>query len=712
MNARADVIRKIGKKNAAVVEEESFGLHVFNRKMMEERLSREVKNHWLDVIAGKRSLDPLHADTIAQALKKWALEFGATHYTHWFQPLTCQAAEKHDSFLGWDGEGGVIQSFSGKELMQGEPDASSFPSGGLRATHQARGYTMWDPMTPPFLWSSAEGMTLCLPSVFFSWKGEALDHKIPLLRSEQSIREAGLRLLRLCGIEGLSVFSTLGAEQEYFIVDRQLSLLRPDLLLTGRTVLGAKPPKGQELEDHYFSSLHPRVLAFMIDSERNALRLGIPVKTRHNEVAPSQHEVAPLFERASIAVDHNLLLMEIMRQSALNHDLVCLFHEKPFAGINGSGKHNNWSLATDSGINLLDPKGHPLVFFTLLAAVVHAVHHHAPLLRASIASASNDLRLGGSEAPPTIPSIDLGEALQQVVMNLVDGKEIKRRDIDLGLSHLPKWGVDISDRNRTSFFAFTGNKFEFRAVGSSASCAWPMTVLNAIVAESLHLLIDKIEKEVEGLVSVDEKWEKAAPVLQATFQAAQPILFSGNGYSSQWREEAKQRGLPFSFHSHDAYQALLTNHTLKVFEGILTDKELHSRYDIFVEQYAKIVLIEAKTMIELFRTQILPACLTAQEKWARSIHALVELKIEVSSRLKDGLETLSALIGEAVAAVDEVHRVMHQAEDLGWDAKAKVLAELVTPKMGQARSVIDQLEGLVEDALWPLPKYRELLFIR
>ncbi len=712
MNARADVLRKMGKRIAFDQPRQregkgEFGCYVFDQKMMEERLSSEVYAHWLQVMKGQEVFNPTHADAIAKALKKWAVQKGATHFTHWFQPLTLGAAEKHDAFLNWDEEGQAIESFSGKELRQGEPDASSLPSGGLRSTHEARGYTIWDPMSFPFLWSRADGLTLCLPSLFFSWKGEALDHKIPLLRSEQAIREAGLRLLRFCGIEAKSVFSTLGAEQEYFAVDRRLAFLRPDLLLTGRTVFGAKPAKGQELEDHYFSSLQPRILGYMIDCEEEAFRLGIPLKTRHNEVAPSQHEVAPLFEKGPAAVDHNILLMEVMRQKALEHDLVCLFHEKPFAGINGSGKHNNWSLATESGLNLLDPKGDPLVFFTLLAAVLRAVHLHAPLLRACIASAGNDLRLGGAEAPPTIPSVDVGKSLEKMVRELIHKKSVDLRTIDLGLSHVPEHGADLSDRNRTSFFAFTGNKFEFRGVGAAASCAWPMTVLNTIVAESLHVLLDSMENEVEG-----EKWPSAAPILQKAFQSAESILFSGDGYSSEWRGEAQKRGLPDVSDSHHAYAALLEKTTFQAFAGVLAEKELRSRYEIFVEHYAKTVEVEANVMIDLFRTHILPACLKAQREWGKSLKILADLQMAASPRLQDGLEMLSRLIGDAIAAIDEVERKKEQTKDLGWDAKAKVLAELTRPKMHAARLLVDQLEKIVDDSLWPLPKYWELLYLK
>lgn len=681
---------------------------------MELLLPKKTLENLLNAIDGRERLDPMQAEVVAEALKDWAVKLGATHYTHWFQPLTHGAAEKHDSFLSWDSDGLPIERLRGKELIQGEPDASSFPSGGLRCTHEARGYTVWDPSSPPFLWNGGDGLTLCIPSVFFSWKGEVLDHKIPLLRSEQKVQEAGLRLLGFCEVEANGVFSTLGAEQEYFAIDRSLYLLRPDLYLAGRTVFGAKPPKGQELEDHYFSSVKDRVLAYMLEFEEAAIRLGIPLKTRHNEVAPAQHEVAPLFEKSSVAVDHNLLLMEVMRQTAVKHDLACLFHEKPFAGINGSGKHNNWSLGTDTGLNLLDPKENSLLFMTLLTAVIRAVHSHAPLLRASIASPGNDHRLGGSEAPPTILSVYLGDALEKLVADLISDRIAEGelpRQIDLGLAHLPRHISDLSDRNRTSFFAFTGNKFEFRAVGSSASCSFPITVLNSIVAESLHLILDEMEPICAKAKGAEQKLKKALPVLRKHLQASQPVIFGGNGYSSEWEKEAEKRGLPNIRKSYHAYESLLNKNTVRVFDGILSEPELHSRYEILVEQYSKTVLIEAKLMIELFRTQILPASLSWQEKLARSLSALLDLKIEPEKRLRDNLVTFAGQISDALAAIDEVERILKQTDDLGWDAKARVLCELASPKMEEARRCVDKLETVVDNALWPLPKYRELLFL-
>ncbi len=716
--ARVEALRIIGKRNRIPQPQPSkhsaqFASRVFNRRVMEEMLPRRAYLNLLNAMEGRERLDSDQADAIAEALKDWAVKNGATHFTHWFQPLTGASAEKHDSFIAWAEKGRVIERFRGQELLRGEPDASSFPSGGLRATHEARGYTAWDPASPPFLWEGAEGLTLCIPSVFFSWKGSPLDHKIPLLRSDEKLNKAALRLLSLCQVSAEKVFSTLGAEQEYFAVDRNLFLLRPDLLLAGRTVFGMKPSKGQELEDHYFGSVKDRVMAFMRDFEDAAVRLGIPVKTRHNEVAPAQHEIAPLFEKASLAVDHNLLLMELMRQTAAKHGLACLLHEKPFAFINGSGKHNNWSLATDAGLNLLDPKESSLVFLILLTAILRGVHEHAGLLRAAIASAGNDHRLGGNEAPPTILSVYLGEALEGIVRKVLHGKNEPAavREIDLGLSHLPAHEADPADRNRTSFFAFTGNKFEFRAVGSSAHCGFPISAINAIVADSLQLILDEIADAVKDRVLSQEKlFEAALPVLRKHLKAAEPVLFNGNGYSPEWIEEAEKRGLPNIRRSFDAFAQLTEKKNIRVFEGILTEEELHSRYEILVEQYVKTMNIEANLMSELFRTQILPAALQDQKKRAESLISIREAGIVHGPQQADSLSELSLAIDQAFDAIEQVETAQKQSLELGWEAKGKLFSEIAGPKMEEARKAVDRLESLMDNALWPLPKYRELLF--
>jgi glutamine synthetase len=691
-----------------------FGSKVFSMRLMETALPKKVFQNLQSAIVGTEKLDTANADIIAEVLKDWAIRAGATHYTHWFQPLTGGSAQKHDSFIKWNGKGGAIESFRGKELFCGEPDASSFPSGGLRKTHQARGYTMWDPASSPFLWSGGDGVTLCIPSLFFSWTGQALDHKIPLLRSDQKINKAAQRLLKLCDIPATRVFSTVGLEQEYFLIDRRFFNMRPDLLLAGRTVYGARPPKGQELEDHYFGPVKDRVMAFMREFEEEAIRLGIPVKTRHNEVAPSQFEVAPLFEPSAIACDHNLLLMELMRQTALDHDLACLMHEKPFANLNGSGKHSNWSLATDTGINLLDPRENSLLFLTLLTAILRAVHDHAGLMRASIASAGNDHRLGGSEAPPTILSVYLGTRLDTLIDSLIQGKPTPEeliRQIDLGLAHVPPHIADASDRNRTSFFAFTGNKFEFRAVGASAHSALPVAVINAIVADALDLILDEIADVVKDRKpSQEELFALALPILRKQLKASRAVIFSGNAYTKEWEMEAARRGLPNIVKSFHAFEQLTDKRSQRAFSSILSEEELHSRYEILVEGYVKTMEIEANLMVELFRTQVLPAALLDQKRRTQAIKNLVDLGVDVGG-LTSAIKKYATALESALSAVDEIEKVQHQSVDFGWEIKGKTYAEILAPKMAVARTAVDRLEGLVDNTLWPLPKYREMLFV-
>lgn len=697
MNARLEAVRNIGKRTRSLPEctqikhSAGFCSRVFHRGLI-EGLPQDAGQNWLDSIDGKSKFDSEHADTIAEALKDWAVKLGATHFTHWFQPLTNACAEKHDSFLAWGPKGTVVEKFRGRELLRGEPDASSFPSGGLRATHQARGYTAWDPTSYPFLWEGGDGLTLCIPAVFFSWKGDALDHKLPLLRSEEKLNDVVLKLFKVCGFKANRIFSTLGAEQEYFIIDRSLYLLRPDLVLAERTVFGAKPPKGQELEDHYFGPVKDRVIAFMREFEDAALRLGIPVKTRHNEVSPAQHEVAPLFERASLAVDHNILLMQLMRQIAIKHDLACILHEKPFKGFNGSGKHNNWSIVTDGGKNLLDPEENSLVFITLLTAVLRAVHDEAALLRACIGSAGNDRRLGGAEAPPTILSVYLGDELEQIINRMIHEKKgaVTLNSIDLRLKTIPRYVADASDRNRTSFFAFTGNKFEFRAVGASATCALPVSVINAIVADSLELILDEIgnavgDKNLEG----PSLFQAALPVLKKHLSQSQSVIFSGNNYSQEWEKEAEKRGLPNIRRSYHAFREFLDKKAIRSFQDILSEEELKSRYEIMVQQYAKTINIEANLMVELFQTQILPA---AQKDF-------IARRMEVPQ------------VEAAMQVAEEMKKIQEQSSDIGWEAKGKVYCELLVPKMDELREKVDELEMLVDNTLWPLPKYRELLFL-
>lgn len=687
-----------------------FGERVFDQKKERLFLTEEVVEHLREVRAGLVRFDPGYADAVAEGMKEWAIQHGATHFTHWFQPLTHLGAERHDSFLNRNFEGAFSLQFRGKELLFGEPDGSSFPSGGMRHTHEARGYTAWDPMSFPFLWESGEGLTLCIPALFYSWHGIALDHKIPLLRSNQKIESAARRLVALCHLPAKRAFATVGIEQEYFLIDEQLFKLRPDLILTGRMLFGAKPAKGQELEDHYCGVVKPSVLEFMRDFEQAALRLGIPVKTRHNEVAPSQYEVAPLFETAALACDHNLLLMEVMRRSAAKFGFTCLFHEKPFLGFNGSGKHNNWSLGTDTGLNLLDPKENSLSFLTLLAAVLLGVHEHAGLLRASIGSVGNDHRLGGSEAPPSILSVFLGGSLEQLIHEIIQEKPISAtltRTIDLGLAHMPLHIADPADRNRTSFFVFTGNKFEFRAVGASAASAFPIAILNAIVADSLQLILDEIEDALKR--SSKEPLEAALPVLRKHFRTALPVLFGGNNYAAEWHKEAEERGLPHFARSYHAFHALRDKKSIRVLEQVFDEKELESRFEILVEQYAKTMTIEAQLMLELFTTQIVPS-VQSDLRNRLSLFESAEYFNLFSEAQKKMAVNINHLLDEAIGISEEIKRLQAQSQGFGWEMKAKVLSELVWPKMDALRKTVDALELQTDRDLWPLPKMQELLF--
>lgn len=726
--ARYKALEESGKRSACPLPlpphknlADSFGDYVFNLNVMQKMLPREVYANVVDAMNLKATIKPDYADTIALAMKDWAISHGATHYTHWFQPLTGMTAEKHDTFLDWSANDVLIEKFSGKQLIQGEPDASSFPSGGLRSTYEARGYTGWDPSSPVFLWKAGDGFTLCIPSIFFSWTGEVLDTKIPFLRSDRKINEAALRLLKLTGIKAEHVYSTLGLEQEYFVIDRAFRNLRPDLILLGKTVFGALPSKGQELQDHYLGSVRDRVLMFIRDFENEAIKLGIPVKTRHNEVAPSQYEVAPVFEKSSKAIDHNLLLMELMRHIAVTHELSCLLLEKPFFGLNGSGKHSNWSLATDTGINLLDPSdtpGNNLHFLILMAAILHAVHQHSELLRASIGSFSNDDRLGGHEAPPAIVSVYLGEELESIFEN-IEQKGIHSGSrssfvYDFGLKGLPNLSKDNTDRNRTSPFAFTGNKFEFRAVGSSANPALPITVLNAIVAESLNLIVDELENELKDkTVSEEHLFEVAMPIVRKYLISSKPIRFSGDNYSEEWKQEAKRRKLPILNKSLMAFEALKKDKTIKAFEGILTKQELISRYEILRENYFNMASIQVNLMLELFQTQILPAVLCYQKKIADSIYSGLQVldHSKLFSRQLQTLKEFSSLIETAIQQADALRLSQQKAKKLTSTEQCIALLENVLVKGDSLRETVDHLEMMTEDELWPLPKYRELLFI-
>lgn len=660
-----------------------FASSVFNHDVMKKMLPQDVYENVAKAEKGLAKIDPAHADVIALAMKEWAVSHGATHYTHWFLPLTGISAEKHDSFLNLSEAEGVLQSFSGKNLLQGEPDASSFPSGGLRSTFEARGYTGWDPMSPAFLWKGGNGLTLCIPSVFFSWTGEALDTKIPLIRSEIKLQSAILRLLKLVGIKASHIYSTVGVEQEFFLIPEELRNLRPDLVLEERTVFGLPPARGQELQDHYLGSIKDPALSFMQDLEVEALKLGIPLKTRHNEVAPSQFEIAPIFEKASKAVDHNILTMELMRRIARRHGLTCLLHEKPFKDANGSGKHCNWSLMTDTGINLLDPSdtpGNNLHFLILVTAILDAIHEHAILLRASIGSYSNDFRLGGHEAPPAIISAYLGEAIETVLNHIEEtGKHpdaLKKEIFNLGIPHMPDLKKDYTDRNRTSPFAFTGTKFEFRAVGSSMNPAFPVTILNAIVATSLNKILDEIETQ-------------KTPNLQKFLKASKPVRFTGDNYSIDWKKEASKRKLPFVTKSYEAFNSYLTPATAKALEGIFTKTEIKSRYEVSCENYLIQMNIDLELMLDIFNTQILPAALEYQKNMEKSVKG---------PHQKKRLINLSKQIDEAIKLADELAK------------SNRKLVEKTTQKMEVFRESVDGLEKIVDDRLWPLPKYRELLF--
>lgn len=707
---------------------EIFGTNVFNRHVMRTLLPKNVYKALVRCLDQGEQLDPAMADIVANAMKDWALTRGATHFTHWFHPMTEQTAEKHDSFLVSGGhEGGAILEFSGKLLIQGEPDASSFPSGGIRSTFEARGYTGWDPTSPAFLMESTNGKTLCIPTVFCSYSGHALDKKTPLLRSLEVLNKQALRLLQILGNrEAKRVTSTVGPEQEYFLIDEAFYFARPDIINCGRALFGARPPKGQEMEDHYWGSIKERVLAFMMDAECELYKLGVPVKTRHNEVAPAQFEVAPVFEQSNIATDHNLLLMEVFRKTAQKHGLRCLFHEKPFSGVNGSGKHNNWSMADDEGNNLLEPGSTPLEntqFLVLLTAVVRAVNKYAGLLRASIAHAGNDHRLGANEAPPAIMSIYLGDRLTEVVDALIAGKkEVKIDDgkviLQFGVSTLPDLPRDDSDRNRTSPFAFTGNKFEFRAVGSSQSIAFPNTVLNSIVAESLDYIADELEKLTRGGMDINAAAEK---VVRETLKDNQRILFKGDNYSQEWHEEAARRGLPNLHNTVEALPEFIKEDVKQLFEKyhVLSADELVGRYNVRVAQFCKAINVEWLLTKSIARTMILPAALEYQSRLANTI---VQTKAAVSginlSSEENMLRDLTNKISDLLVALERLEQPMsgncnggHGHGESESYVMAKFYQDEVIPAMHAVRDAADELEVLVDDSIWPLPKFREMLYI-
>ena len=693
---------------------EIFGENVFNDTVMQERLPKKVYKNLKKTIEEGKELDLETADVIAHEMKEWAIEKGATHYTHWFLPLTGVTAEKHDSFISAPlPSGKVLMSFSGKELIKGEPDASSFPSGGLRATFEARGYTAWDCTSPAFVRQDAGGATLCIPTAFCSYTGEALDQKTPLLRSMEAINKQALRLLRLFGnTTSKKVTPSVGPEQEYFLVDAEKFEQRKDLIYTGRTLFGAMPPKGQELDDHYFGTIRQRIAAFMKDVNEELWTVGVTAKTQHNEVAPAQHELAPIYSEANIAVDHNQIVMQTLKRVACQHGLKCLLHEKPFAGVNGSGKHNNWSITTDDGINMLDPGKTPhenTQFLLVLTCILRAVNKHADLLRESAADPGNDHRLGANEAPPAIISIFLGEQLEDVLDQLISTGEathsLKGGKLDTGVSTLPDLTKDATDRNRTSPFAFTGNKFEFRMVGSRDSIAMPNIVLNTIVAESFADACDVIEKS--------DDFDKAVHDLIKQYATEnQRIVFNGDGYSEAWVEEAERRGLPNIRSMVEAIPAMVTDTAVSLFErfGVFTKAELESRAEIQYETYAKAINIEARTMIDMASKQFMPAFIKYTKTLADTVNSVKAAGADASVQM-DCLNKVTALMGETKEALDTLIKVTDEAASKEEGAvQANFYHSDVFPAMEALRAPVDKLEMIVDKEAWPMPSYGDLIF--
>lgn len=694
---------------------EIFGANVFNDEAMQVYLPKAVFKKLKKTIEDGLELDNDIADSVAHGMKEWAIDRGATHYTHWFQPLTGVTAEKHDSFISAPKNGKVIMEFSAKELTKGESDASSFPSGGLRATFEARGYTAWDCTSPAFLKKDSLGVTLYIPTAFCSYKGEALDKKTPLLRSMQAINTQALRILRLFGnTTSHRVVPSVGAEQEYFIVDRDKYLQRKDLIYTGRTLFGAMPPKGQELEDHYFGSIRERIASYMNDINHELWMLGVPAKTQHNEVAPAQHELAPVYEQVNVAVDHNQVTMETMKKVAGRHGLTCLLNEKPFAGVNGSGKHNNWSLTSDDGINMLNPGDTPhenIQFLLVLACILKAVDRHADLLRESAACVGNDHRLGAHEAPPAIISVFLGDQLEDVIDQLCSVGEathsIQGSKLRTGVATLPNFETDATDRNRTSPFAFTNNKFEFRMVGSSDSIASPNIVLNTIVAESF--------KEAADILEVSEDFDEAVhDMIKQLFTNHRRIIFNGNGYSKEWVEEAKKRGLSNLPSMIDAIPALVSESSIKLFESfeVFTRKELESRVEIEYEAYSKAINIEAKAMIDIAGKSIIPAVIRYTTRLADSIIKLKTAMSDIDTYAQSSiLIDVNAHLKSAKLALENLIKLMDDAgEVVVVDKHARYMREVIVPAMEELRKPIDELEMIVDKDLWPMPSYGDLLF--
>ena len=691
---------------------ELYGSLVFNDKVMRDKLPKDIYKALRKTIENNTHLELDVANSVAVAMKEWAVENGATHYTHWFQPMTGFTAEKHDSFITPVGNGEVIMDFSGKELVKGEPDASSFPSGGLRATFEARGYTAWDPTSPAFI----KDGTLYIPTAFCSYTGEALDKKTPLLRSMDALSAAATRILNLLGQTDVTgVSTTVGPEQEYFLIEKQAYKQRKDLIFTGRTLLGALPPKGQEMEDHYFGNIKPRVAAYMHDLDFELWKLGIPAKTKHNEVAPCQHELAPVFDTTNIAVDHNQLTMEIMKKVAEKHDLVCLLHEKPFAGINGSGKHNNWSMITNTGVNLLDPGKTPAdntQFLVILAAIIEAVDEYADLLRVSVASPGNDHRLGANEAPPAIISIFLGEELEKVVESIRNDTFFEKSGttkMNIGTTVLPHFTKDNTDRNRTSPFAFTGNKFEFRSLGSSLSVSGPNVVLNTAVAEVLSRFYEKLKD-----VAAEDMEAAVHELVKESITAHERVIFNGNGYTDEWVKEAEERGLYNLKSTPDALPAFIADKNKELFKKhhIFTESELESRYEILLENYSKTIHIESLTLKDMVLTQFLPSVgeyadqLTASvtAKSALDSHIGCKADMKLIRLLSDGYDKLFDLVGQLSEDTDKAEAMDDSLE------QARFYHDTIIEDMEQIRKVADSLEGYLPDGILPYPKYEEILF--
>ncbi|MFH1876111.1 MAG: glutamine synthetase III [Candidatus Omnitrophota bacterium] len=731
MAVRQEALFRIKSTDLAKVEVPKkvstyYGENTFSVETMQKHISKETFEAFKVWMAEGKTISLEQANEIADAMKEWGLARGATYYTHWFQPMTGLTAEKHDSFISVTSQGKVIEKFSGSKLIQGEPDASSFPSGGIRATFEARGYTAWDPSSPAFIIESKLGKTLCIPTIFISYHGEALDQKLPLLRSDDALSRSAVELLRLFGHKDVTkVFSTCGPEQEYFLIDKHYYDLRQDLVMTGRTLMGAPSPKGQQLEDQYFGTIKERVVNFMFEVAEEAYKLGIPLMTRHNEVAPHQYEFAPIFEESNLAADHNQLLMDLMKKVALRHNLVCLLHEKPFAGINGSGKHLNWSLADNNGNNLLNPGKTPednLQFLAVLVAVLRAVYLHADLLRASVALAGNEHRLGANEAPPAIISVFLGEQLSAILDVIVKGtkKEISKHGVvDLGLARLPRFDKDMTDRNRTSPFAFTGAKFEFRAVGSSQNISTSITVINTIVAESLDYVAQKIRKSSAGKKNFNVA---VMQVIAELAKETEKIRFEGNNYAPEWVTEAKKRGLPNVASTCEALKALIKKENIALFEKckIFTEEEVVARYHIWLHTYALVIEIEASTLNEMVNASVVPSSLEYAKLLEDNLTALIQLTKSAKLKIEKGaLDDQREHLCEVVSKIYYVRRntkaliaMLKKAAAFGGEAKGKLYFSELKPLMEHIRRHVDDLECVISDEHWDLPKYREMLFIQ